>query len=76
MPHIVIHACNTDKNIQIIDLHVSVQFKKEYYDDTIRAKAKMEELKEELESVIKKYFELDYESEVVMSNHFYNVFNK
>lgn len=75
MPHIVLTCCNTEAVIQQMDIHVSVRFSKEYYESP-KSNLKLAEIKEDLERICEKYFDLQYESESQMSNHEYNVFNK
>ncbi|MDP1810577.1 MAG: hypothetical protein Q8K66_04150 [Sediminibacterium sp.] len=73
MPHIVVDGCNTEMVIQEIQIHANVTFKQDFYiGNPVRAKQKLNDLQSELEEVIKRYFNGDYEADNWLNNHDYN----
>ena len=69
MPHIAISAYDENKNIKQMNIHLDIQFKREYF-HTPKAMLKMDELQNRLEKLIGEYFD-EYESETY-SNHEWN----
>lgn len=74
MPHIHTSAVDMEKTIKIMNVHVYIQFNKEYYQSP-KAKLKLEEIRAKVAALVNDYFP-DAPVEAEMSNHEYNVFNK
>ena len=55
MPHIVVDGCDCTRNINRIYLHAEVVFSNEYI-LTSMPQARLEELKQEMEKIVEKYF--------------------
>ena len=72
MPRIILDGCNTERVVESISVDVKVKFQKGFYKDyPERAKEKMKLLEEQFGEVLKKWFDMDYSSEI-LSNHEYN----
>jgi len=69
MPHILIHGCDMNRGIQILNIHADVTLKQDFFVSPLGRK-KLEELKKELEFVVERYFDI-IESED-FSNYEYN----
>lgn len=70
MPHILVQGCDMTKGVQILNIHADVTLKQDYFLSPL-GRRKLEELKEELERVAERYFDI-IESEE-LSNHEYNL---
>lgn len=72
MPHILIDARDLEKNMEILNVHVHVQFSDAYY-KTEKAEIKLMELNQKLEQLVDEYFpDKNYTSDI-LSNHEWNV---
>lgn len=76
MPHIIIQAFYQGLNVEKMDIHVYAKFSDAYFADGNKAERKLDEIKKDLEEVVKKYFDDNYTDQSFISNHHYNVFNK
>lgn len=71
MPHIIVDACDTDRNIQYIKLHADIKFRIDYYQEGSRFHFKVDELEHKMIDLLEEYFPGKVESEI-FSNHEYN----
>lgn len=69
MPHIELSAYR-NYNVEQLKISVEVDFSKEYFNSG-KAEAKLKEIQDDLEQVMRKYF-LEYESDRWLYNHHYN----
>jgi len=72
MPHVTITACNTERQISEINIHVSVRFSRLAWVDRVKCNRKLQEIHEKLEKVVEEYFELNEISTDTYSNHEWN----
>jgi len=72
MPHIYVNGCNMDLQIQYVNIHADVSFKKEVY-NTPRAHLKLKELQDKIENLLAEYFDGANISSDIVSNHEHNV---
>ena len=70
MPHITLFACATSLQIKLISIHAQILLKPEIEHD-IRGKAKLEELREKMESVLMEYF--NYTESEVFTDHQFDI---
>lgn len=69
MPHILLSGYDETKCIKQLNIHLEIQFSKEYH-KSIKANEKLRELENKMSDLIKEYFP-DYECEQY-TNHEYN----
>lgn len=68
MPHIVITAVDTRRNLQGLSLVAELDFSAEYYKNKMRVGKLAEELHEDLKKLTEKYFGDYYESKCSVSD--------
>lgn len=69
MPHITVDGCHMDMNLQQLNVHAELIFRKDFY-GTKKATKMIEEIQGKLEKVVEEYFnEIDSE---FYSNHEWN----
>ena len=71
MPHITVDGCNTNRQIQQINIHTEIVFARETF-VTPKTNMKMQELKDKLEAVVAEYFDGADISSDIHSNHDWN----
>lgn len=71
MPHIYASGCHMEMNLQQMNVHVELVYKKGFY-QTPKQVALQKQILAEIEAVVEKYFG-DIESEE-LTNHEYNLF--
>lgn len=70
MPYIYVSGCDTEKNIQQINIRAEVVFSKQYFQHSERVRTKLDQIKKLLEGVVSVYFdEFNLGETEVLSNH-------
>lgn len=72
MPHINVYGSNTQLCMQSLHIHATIKFRQDYF-NTVKADAKMKELKQELEAIVEKYFGNDMIEGEELTNHEWNL---
>lgn len=70
MPHITVIGCDRERQMQLVNIHVEIEFAEATYNDFRRRKYKMEEITNKLEKLLEEYF--DHVESETYSNHQFN----
>lgn len=72
MPHILSGATDMTKVLQTMTIQVRLDFRKDFFQNHLKRRRMEEQIAQDIEEVLKKYFD-DIDETELLSNHEYNI---